>query len=228
MNSSKFLLVLMTSALFSCSNENDVIYSCDESTDLWVKKHIEEIHSMTRADWLNVDDKVKIASFRAFTNEQKRTFWEDKISETLKLDWNNMEREHIMKLSEFIETHSDFFEVSRLTEEQDDELEIFFYKWLRYSLDVLHWDKQVVYAITCTGYSLKNTIGELNILTSSINNVEKLTNSSENQTQPDCNCKLDHLFSCFAGNDECKDIDCDEGLGCGWLLLQTCTGKCGF
>lgn len=35
----------------SCSDQDEIVYSCDDAVDLWVKGNISEIQSMTRTSW---------------------------------------------------------------------------------------------------------------------------------------------------------------------------------
>lgn len=213
----------------SCSNESEGLYSCNQAIDAWVRSNIQEIHLMTRADWLQADHNLQLPIYRAFTKEQKIEFWLEKILDVKRLDWTTDELKHISEVEYFIETHHDFFEEKGLSENQENELEIFFYQWLKSGIEEFNWDERVAYAIVSSGYCLKNTKGELETSHTFQSSVENLTDRSENSTTPACNCRVGHIFACFEGNDECKTIDCDEtDIGCGWLLLQDCNGKCGL
>ena len=224
------ILFLLTIGMFSCSNEDGSSFSCNKEVDTWVKNHLVEIQSMDRMDWLNIDNNLKIATFRAFTKKQKIEFWNNKLTQALDLDWNEKEKTHIIEVISFINSHSEFFASNKLTEEQENLLELFFYNWMKYSLDTLNWDKKVVYALVGTGYPLKDKTGALDTHSLIENSVEKLTADSENGSELMCNCKIDYLLSCFPDTHmECKDEDCYDNnkLGCGWLWLEACTGRCG-
>lgn len=215
--------------MVSCSNEDERSYSCNREVDAWVKNHLVEIQSMDRIDWLNVDNNLKIATFRAFTKKQKIEFWNDKLTQALDLDWNKEEKTHIIEVINFINSHSEFFASNKLTEDQENVLELFFYNWMNYSIDTLKWDKKIVYALVCSGYPLKDKTGILDTHLTIENNIERLTANSENEPELMCNCRIDHLLACFPNtNIECKDIECyeDNKLGCGWIWLQACTGRC--
>lgn len=44
----------------------------------------------------------------------------------------------------------------------------------------------------------------------------------------DCNCNTGIISDfCYLIGHECSDLNCnDTGIGCGWLLLQSCNGRC--
>lgn len=226
----KVLLLGFMMLFFSCSNEYDYKFSCDKETNVWVKNNINTIQNLERNDWKNYPTSVSTAMYRAFTGEQKIAFWQDKLHEIKTLPWNADELKHIELVDDFINSHQDLFYVDELTDEQENQLDSFFYKWFLDAEKKLQWNRKLVYAIVCSGYSLANTEGDLLLYNesnmddnSSIEFLAALENSI-----PDCNCKKDHVLACFPGPDECQSTDCDQKGGCGWLYMQTCTGKCGF
>ena len=230
MRTNILIIIFVTIALCSCSGDTDPVYSCDKTIDSWVRNHIEEIQKMDRSDWLIMDDKLKAASFRAFTQGQKIDFWKEKLAEVMALDWNEDELEHIQKVSDFIDTHTAFFGDIPLSDEQNNELDLFFYQWATYAFEKLKWEKRTVYAIACTGLQLLSKNGDIGIIPSIAEEAEKMTKSSEQQKIPDCDCHLSawNLMACapqiFWG---CEESECDdEPKGCGWLLGQACDGLC--
>ena len=112
-------------SLLSCDFNDDLKYSCDETTNQWVRDNLNQIHRMNRNDWSKVSNSMKIPVYRAFTPDQKITFWLQRIAEIQELGWNEQEKEHIQKVSDFINTHNEFFFVKTLNDEQLDELEDF-------------------------------------------------------------------------------------------------------
>ena len=230
MRTNILICIFFIIALCSCSGDADLIYSCDKTIDLWVKNHIEEIQTMDRTDWLKMDDKLKSASYRAFSQNQKIDFWKEKLSEVMTLDWNEEELEHIQKVSDFLDTHTTFFGEKPLSDEQNNELDLFFYKWATYAFDILKWEKQTVYAIACTGLQLLSKNGDIGTIPSIAEEAEKMTKSSEQQIIPECDCHLSawNLMACTPQISwGCEESKCeDDTWGCGWVGLQSCDGLC--
>ncbi len=212
-----FLLSIVLLSLLSCDFNDDLKYSCDEVTNQWVRDNLNQIHKMSRNDWSKVSNSMKRPIYRAFTPDQKIAFWLQRIAEIQELGWSQNEKEHIQKVSDFINTHNEFFFVKTLNDEQLDELEMFFYRWIQESIDRFGWSERVAKSIVATGYRLKNKDGEIDMSDSGSSMV--MSSSAE----PDCNC-TDFVDFCFFA--KCEPGGCDTGLGCGVLWLQDCIGLC--
>lgn len=208
-------------ALVSCSSDDEEVYSCDKSVNLWVKAHVSEIQKMDRAQWLNVDQQKKIPIYRAFTPEQRIQFWESKFKEVNELPWTLEEKKHIEKVIEFFRTHEDYMYESP-TDGQLDEIDKFFYKWQSYAIDSLGWKKELCYAIAGSGEKLKNTKGELELAEK-----QSLTSKTKSaKVESSCNCNLTYDF-CI-GIAPCENVVCNGAdKGCGWLWMSSCNGLCG-
>lgn len=50
------LLSLLT--FFSCQNEENVYYSCDEAEDAWVKENLSSIRKMETTEWFSISEKL--------------------------------------------------------------------------------------------------------------------------------------------------------------------------
>lgn len=215
------LAVIFVAALFglflhSCGNE-DVKYSCDESVDSWVKDHIQEIQGMTRADWLESDPELSIPMYRAFTPDQKISFWRDKFEEVKQLPWSAKEIAHIGELEKFFESHLSLFNDGKLSDSQLDEVEVFLYKWKEKAEEELGWTQDVVFSIVASGDKVLNTRGEYDHFKPSISGDTK---------KDDCNCNLGSWFTC-SPYVECLKRSCkDTNQGCGGLFLWDCNGMC--
>ena len=105
-------------------------------------------------------------------------------------------------------------------------LELFFYKWQKYSVEQLGWSEDVAIAIMATGYKLKNTKGDLVIPTATFSK-EVMTSRSENDSNDkNCHCRK-QTDSCHAVNlGYCTNTDCYEKRSCGWLGMLLCNGRC--
>lgn len=222
-----FLMAVFASITFvACSQDDDVVYSCDKSVDSWVKEHLPEIRSMTRSEWMELPASVDRAAYVAFTPEQKLAFWRDKFAEVLAMSsWSEAEVAHIRKAANFIETHVDIFADGGLTSSEEDELDTFFYKWKKYGQEQLGWDKEVAYYIAASGLPMPERGND--------GNVTPTTKGSDHfevydPTSSSCDCNLNHDFcwgSSMSGS--CHNSDCDDStIGCGWVWLQDCNGEC--
>lgn len=221
MKQKTWFILCLTVIMLSCSKDEELNYSCNPAADAWVKSNLTKIQVMDRSDWINLETKFQLATYRAFSKKQKIAFWNDKLSEVMKLDWEQKELVHIQKVQNFINNHHELFNGELLSEEKNDELEIFAYQWMKYAIDSLGWDKKLVYAIAYTGYSLKDKDGTLDINFSLEERAEELS-----QGEPDCNCAMNSYFTCLPWPNNCSKADCEEKSGCGFLMSQTCDGMC--
>ena len=97
------------------------------------------------------------------------------------------------------------------------------HKWLQKGIQELGWTDAIGISIVGTGYKVKNVNGEVELPVSTY--AEQNMRAS---VERDCNCNTG-IFSdfCYIIGHECSDLNCnDTGMGCGWLLLQSCNGRC--
>ena len=202
---------------FSCEQESDTSYSCNRKINEWAIQNIEVIQQMSRNSWLELADSLKIAAFRAFTPNQKYHFWKEKFQEVKDLDWSEEELEHIVKAETFLDNHR-FFYSMKLTDDQKDELETFFYLWEKESKQKFGWTKTINIGIAGTGYRLVDIDGKVDA-------DERQMNST---TDCHCNIKMLSDFCNIGGHlGACVKEDCNIGdFGCGWLWLEDCNGIC--
>lgn len=154
-----FLLMALTMSISSCSQDEEY-YSCDKDVDQWVKSNIDDVQQMTRSQVLKFDDTVMKATYRAFKPEQRMAFWKEKLSEVKQLNWSSKELAHIYLVEQFIETHFQCFQ-GKVSDEDKDELEIFFHQWTKYAVDTLDWDRNTIVAIVVSGRRMLDTDGNL-------------------------------------------------------------------
>jgi len=226
----KITLLLATALLLglaSCSQDDTEIYSCNKEVNDWVTSNLEEIHLMKRSQWKELKPETSIPVYRAFLPSQKLCFWKEKFEEVKKLDWTDAELEHIKKVEDFMYAHTRFFDGEELDDEDLDELDAFFYGWSMEGKNQFNWSDAVPYAIACTGYTMTDTDGTLDMDESDVNAVSLKSSSKESS----CNCNRKSLFSCIAdplGTCE-KSISYCQGTdsGCGFLFAYKCDGTCG-
>ena len=180
---------------------------------------------MSRQDWLNTSKEYSKPIYRAFTQEQKIAFWQEKISEVLMLNWNESEIEHITKLKDFIDKHKYLFSGKKLGNEDLNTLDLFFYEWKEYAIEKLGWTTKICIAIAGSGYKVANRNGDIEYITSN-NTRSSVAPGPSLGDIPECDCNLDNDF-CGSVAGPCSKSNCeDTAHGCGWLLAQVCNGEC--
>lgn len=214
--------------LYSCSQDEEV-YSCNKDVDKWVKENIDEIRSMTRLQWCQLDYAVSAATYVAFTQSQKIDFWKAKLSEVKELNWTKAELAHIQRVEDYIMSNPEVFNGRKLSEDRQDEIEIFFVKWAKYAEKNLRWTKKTIAAIVCTGYKVVDTNGTLQM--PSKNESVRLLSAPYMApvTEAPCNCNKESLVSCILDPfRDCDSSNCKEEVeGCGFLMRFPCDGTCG-
>ena len=153
------LMMLATQMLAFGQNQSSQSGSATVEPDEWVATHLDEIHQMTRADWLKLDYPLSKPVFVAFTPTQKEAFWRDKIQEVLALEWSDAERAHIKECLAWMETHREMFSGSNkaILQESED----FFLEWAAEGIEKFRWSKHLPAAIAVAGNRMTNKNGDL-------------------------------------------------------------------
>lgn len=211
------ILIMMAATLFlsACAQDDEPTFSCNSNINQWVLNNLEEISTMTRSDWKELPNDVAIAVYRAFSPEQKIRFWQEKFEEVKQLEWSNEERMHIQMAEKFLYSHTQLFYKKRLSEDEEDELDIFYYTWSRKAMHDFNWDERLAADIIVS----RNDIRKVQT-----RSFEPPSNPFEPPISlPDCSCKYDIY---------CLPFDCEPGFceetddGCGVLSLARCKGLC--
>ena len=219
--------------LFSCQEE-EIIYSCNSEIDDYIKSNISEIQVMSRAEFLKVEKDLQPSIFSAFTVNQKQEIWLDKYKDALKLNWTNIEREHIISLIQYIQDNRIYFENPK---KYEDEISIFAYKWRQYAENVLIWDNNTIYNMVYDPGSLTKD-SQNKLIIAEENNIsektditiftKKLKSREENNPPPtvkcSCNEKADDCGT--TGLMTCRKWNCIAVYGCGFLFQTVCDGGC--
>mgnify|MGYP000831599280 FL=1 len=109
-------LILYIFGIIGISACSAPTYSCDPEIDNWVTQNINRVKTLTRADWLDIDNiEYQRGAYGAFSVEQKVKLWIEKFDEALKLDWNETEYKHIKRLQEEVQNHSIWFQPNCLS-----------------------------------------------------------------------------------------------------------------
>lgn len=223
----KNLIYVATMLLFillsSCEKE-EFTYSCNEEEDAWVKENLDDIRTMSRSNWLKVDESMKRAVYSAFTPEQKQIFWKEKLQKVLvDKQWSPEEYNHLQLLKETIDVHIEWFDEKGVehNEKAYDEFKIFAYEWVEYASNKLKWSELQIAAIAASGKDLKIINGEI---------VDNWTLEENNKIQTrnevkSCNCKSSNLVITTCNsllNLHCRTSShntCEEVRSCGLVRM---------
>lgn len=220
-----FIVFIVLTSFVSCSEE-ETVYSCDEQTNEWVKTNLSVIRNMSRQQWKTLSQIKKIPAYRAFSQVQKLNFWKDKLAETLKLDWTNEEKKHILQLYNFITENPDIFRDGGMSDEMQDKYDLFFYEWTEFAKEKLGWKMNTMVSIAGSGDEMTNKSGIVNK-----KNKSKINGFGDFGVvgRFSCNCNLTYDFCSFpmGGGSTCVDVACDAtSIGCGWIFASSCNGSC--
>lgn len=215
----------------SCDNEDKMVYSCDQAKNDWVHENLDEIRSMTRAQWNLVNEGLKKPVYAAFTPEQRVSFWMEKLYQSLLLDWNDEERTHIQTLILCLEEKPQFLKgYNKLTDEEKDEMDSFSYLWIEKAQNELGWSKATIAGLVLSGNQMLDKSGTLQTVSSTKTRATRSEGNNNNQ-KSSCGCALDDDYCGYfapAPFDECMKADCKVvEEDCGWLWQKDCDGECG-
>lgn len=213
-----FIVVAFT-AVTSCSEDYELnSYSCNKSINNWVKDHLSDIRNMSREEWISLEDSLKISVYRAFTQQQRLSFWKDKFNNIKSLDWSKEELLHIEKAESFLEDHYEFLSNEMLSDNQLDELELFGYKWVHDGERLFGWPLSLGIQMIGSGEDIHNKTDTI---------------VYRKPVPPlNCHCHLGNsIFHTCGLSNGCYGSNCIESgssVGCGVFLSETCDGICDF
>lgn len=204
--------------LYSCSN--DSIYSCDKQIDNWVHENLSGIQKMSRAEWEELNEELKLPAYRAFNLKQRIDFWNEKLNAVLELEWSEGEMAHINSLIDFINEHQHFLNgYNFLSDDEKNEFDLFIYKWKDKAKMEYGWSDKLLYAFLASGNTLLDAEGTLS-KTSALSKVEALA-----ATESNCNCSRSSDW-CTVTMHTCEETSCETVRGCGTLFIYDCDGRC--
>lgn len=217
-------LIIIALTFFTACSQEEPSYSCNPQANAWVKNNIKKVRSMDRQGWKKLDATYRLGAYRAFTPKQKLDFWKGKFQELNQMQWNSAEKIHLAKALAFIVGHADFFSDQKLTDEQLDELELFFHKWKDHAIKHFGWSEQLCNSIIADGNSVLNKKGDID--TYDLNFQPSTPGASIGPTKRDCDCSAKADF-CYGVGPCVKTSTCNEtDFGCGYVWLMDCTGRC--
>lgn len=220
-----YLSLLLTLNLISCTNEheNTPIYSCNEEANLWAKKNLKVIKTLTRSEWLDIPNQsYQKAAYVAFSPEQKLNFWLSRFEEILQLDWKEEERKHILCVYNFIKEYPYVFQ-DECSEEEQKRFDIFIYKWADDAIKNIGWNQTKVASVIATGYPLIDVQGTIQM--------PKLLNMQQtfSESQVNCDCHIGNVVFIWCGglSSYCSSSPCTSSShGCGAMWTESCNGLC--
>ena len=215
-------------ALTSCQRD---VFSCDPDLDKEIRTNLKFIRQMTRTDMVKMDDiHLQKAAFRAFSPEQRKAIWMEKLDEVMLLNWNDEEKQHIELLQSFLDKYEGMFSKG-FTEQQQNNLLIEIYRWAEYAKNTLGWNDKIINAMAGNPNRMLTKTG---ILEGKIAKNTKLIKTRSEADFGDCECNSDHsedesmvIYDCGSkdacfGTSHCKRTS----FGCGLFWGSPCNGSC--
>lgn len=84
----------------------------------WAEKNRDRLKTMTRAEWLDLDEGYKQAAVFEFTPQQITDLWMGKIDQVLNdFKWTRAERQHIKKLRAWLQDNPNAYSDNKTKEE---------------------------------------------------------------------------------------------------------------
>lgn len=214
------LVILASLCLYSCNNE--VVYSCDENINEWVHENLSDIRVMSRSEWNNLEEDIKVPVYRAFTHQQRVNFWKNRFSDILALEWSDEEKAHIGLLLDFINNNQYIFEgYDIMSDKEKNVFDLFIYEWIDKAKVDLGWSNSLLFPILASGNTMIDTNGTL-LITNNKANSRALTPYSS------CNCSTSSDWCDSSSINECEKKSCEDSTyGCGTIWIYSCNGVCG-
>lgn len=214
------LVILVSLCLYSCNNE--VVYSCDENINEWVHENLSDIRIMSRSEWNNLEEDIKVPVYRAFTHQQRVNFWKNRFSDILALEWSDEEKAHIGLLLDFVNDNQYIFEgYDIMSDKEKNIFDLFIYEWKDKARVDFGWSNSLLFSILASGNTMLDTTGTL-LITSNKKNSRYLEPYSS------CNCSTSSDWCDSSSINECEKKSCDDSTyGCGTIWIYSCNGVCG-
>jgi len=207
----KFLMLFLLVVLSSCSNDDKAVYSDDSRINNWVKENRSDFSNIVLEEISNYHGEEQRAIFRLIDSKNRKEIWLNKVNILIK----KYPSQSIVfnDLLKFIENYN--FE-KNLT--KDDV--VFFKELIEKGRKEFNWNDEFI-GITLCSFEYYNSNHNYNIFSK----VDGGGIGGEDGDLPTCNCKWGGMFAC--GSLDCKSNCEDDGKkGCGFLLMETCTGIC--
>lgn len=214
-------LALVGTVSFIACNHEEETYSCDVQIDNLLKADLNKYSNLSRAEWLNLPDSLKIPVFRTFSNEKKLDFWKEKHRELLELKWTDAEKNHIDDIYSFLYDKVNIFEYydNKEAKQLGDSLLYTFNKWYEESVNTYGWSVAKIYALVGIGDRYSDDL--VTILDRDI------TITGRYYREQVCDCNSSFLCRFWRAGDKCVKFNCATSKGgCAIFYLLNCEGEC--
>jgi hypothetical protein len=210
---------LVSFANIGCQTET--CYSCDEEINSWAKENIEFLKSLSRIELVKLSSEKQRAAFRTYLPKKRKELWHNKITQIKSLEFSKKEMKHLAIIEQFI---NDYNFSKELTYNQVQ----FLNSWFEKGKQDYNWSDYFL----VSGFSnLTDAIlTKVEFQKKYLNKIKESSNRVDDGIQPisgnSCDCRWD--ITCqLSGLGDCSNPHCDDTtLGCGWLIMQSCTGDC--
>lgn len=225
----KYIIFILLFGLifFSCTKQEEKIYSCDPIVNEWIINNMGRILKITPAELLQYNLETQRAIFCAMNPQQRYEVWTYKIDSVLQLDWSQSVKTHITNLRNNLDQNW-FDEESLCDTVYALQVDSLLRAWIKYSFDTLHLSGGLVFSIGCRIDIPKDN----NVLlpTESLDfDTSQLKDSGGGGTGS-CKCSTADDWCDLVGDfGECRSKlqSCKHTTwGCGWFWKEPCNGMC--
>ena len=130
----------------------------------WAEKNRDRLKTMTRAEWLDLDEGYKQAAVFEFTPQQITDLWMGKIDQVLNdFKWTRAERQHIKKLRAWLQDNPNAYSDNKTKEEQNEAIR-FIEDWSTYAKEKLHWTDRLIFGIAVSCNDLLDKEGNVKMV----------------------------------------------------------------
>jgi hypothetical protein len=203
----------------ACQKDEINQFSSNKGIERKIQKNIEYYTNLSREEWKDLPDEMKIPVYRTFSPVGKYNFWIEKQQEILQLEWKDVEIIHIELLFSIFEGNYSFFEDGYVEDnEKESERVIFFVnQWENYAITDLNWNRTLIYALCGSGDEVSKII-------------RQIEENEYTETRGDCGCSQKSDFCDIFGEARVYCLDgpgCTRAPGgCGFFWLFKCNGIC--
>jgi len=213
--------------LTACSKENGCRY--DAGTIIWTKSHIDDIKTMNRTRWLNIDTlSYQISAYSEFSASQRMNLWTEKLSEALQLDWFQKERMHIVRMIYYIDNNPQWFNGNLPNDKKEyDYFKLITTQWKSFAKDSLNWNDKQIAALINSPFPLDGQDGAIKLPVNMRDDPgEGDANDEEVGGRLKCNCNRSNYELTCAHVCNPTYVCSGHTFICGILWGENCNGIC--
>ena len=246
---------LMAQFAFADGHDDDLMYSCNPVVHKAVVSNLQTVRKMNRETWLKLRQDFKRAVYRAFTPTQRKNLWLGKFAELRQLPWSQEELAHIKKVEDFMNEHDEIYADKKLTDEEENVIDLFFANWSKEAESSLGWDRRIAISIAGTPCRTTDTKGSVELVKKGLvlkykdedvsvygesapTDIIDTTDYTGGTIAPEDTTSTDGVIECNCADeflqDFCIPLSCDskwikciiKEKACGWGWNKDCNGLC--